>query len=551
MTETAAILANLTTRTLVVLDEIDAAPAPTTASRSRGPSPSTRTMQPAPGARVKTLSPRTSIELTARLAEKAACELLGRSARSGRTMVMFSVASCPDRRAGATACRWRGCAGCPDAVVKRARDILAGLEEGSRRRARRRRATAPTRRVRRTAGSVRGSRLSTWNGAGARGDRRREATPLEALTRLHELAAAGGKAERARPRIIVPAAASTIVLLALFRRGCTRPTARSSFGAPGAQDPAGRAIVERVSWEISDGKAASGRSASAASPTMARARPVHRPRICCRTAPTSTCVPPCWAGTSRTPLIVEDGDREAGARRGNLIHQTVRVVVDLVAPGMFEVRTSEKPPRPCSSCRVRRGTPGVARCGGTGRVEETAVAVLTAPVPPADTRAAHAPIPAAVPAQRIAEAPAPTATPPLMARVEPTGSLISTHGRAAHATADGRVRPRRRARPAHRGAATAAPAPHEDGRGSRADPARHRGRPRFRHPAEQEHAAASTLANDDVARDLGAPEPPRADDAVAHAGREGGPFGARSGGARCGPSSSTPDTAARTPVRAA
>lgn len=321
-------------------------------------------------------------------------------------------------------------------------------------------------------------------------------------------------------------AASVLLALAAAAHAADGST---SFGAPGAQDKAGRAIVERVSWDSSDGKPrlvigirgvadytarATGADPSANLPN--RAYVDLRPAVLGK-------------DVARTPLAVEDGVAKQ-VRVGQFDPQTVRVVVDLVAPGMFEVRTSEKPPRLLLSIVPRPPRDaGVARAAAPG-AEETAVAVPTASAPPADTHAAHAPIPAAVPAQRIAEAPAPTATPPLMARVEPTEAPTAAPT-AAPRTPPPTAAPTEAPRtpPPTAVPATAAPAPHETV--AAPEPTRHDTVvAAVPHPAEQEHAAASTLANDDVARDLGALEPPAQTmpqrTPAAKAGRSGrGPVG--------------------------
>ena len=307
---------------------------------------------------------------------------------------------------------------------------------------------------------------------------------------------------------IVVLVASMIVALAVAARANDGST---SFGAPGAQDKAGRAIIERVAWESSDGKPrlviavrgvadytarATGADPSANLPN--RAYVDLRPAVLGK-------------DVARTPLIVEDAIAKQ-VRVGQFDPQTVRVVVDLAAPGMFEVRTSEKPARLLLSIVPRPPRDaGVARAVAPA-AEETAAAVPTAPAAPADTGAAHAPIPAAVPAQRIAEAPAPTSTPPLMARVEPTEAPTAAPTAAPRTpppTAAPTAAPTEvpRTPPPTAVPATAAPAPHETV--AAPEPARHdtvvAGVP---HPAEQERATASTLANDDAARDLGALEPP-------------------------------------------
>ena len=186
MKETAAILANLTPRTLVVLDEI-----------GRGTSTYDgiaiawavaeylHDVQPAPGARVKTLFATHFHELTALAETLPRVRNYSVAVREWKDDVLFLRRVVPgpaSRSYGVSVARL---AGVPDAVVKRARDILAGLEEGKSPAG-----TPPPAQRRRAAAAA---QLDLF--ADRAQHLRRELaaidveklTPLEALTRLHEL----------------------------------------------------------------------------------------------------------------------------------------------------------------------------------------------------------------------------------------------------------------------------------------------------------------------------------------------------------------------------
>jgi len=131
MKETAAILANLTPRTLVVLDEI-----------GRGTSTYDgiaiawavaeylHEVSPAPGARVKTLFATHFHELTALAESMPRVRNYSVAVREWKDDVLFLRRVVPgpaSRSYGVSVARL---AGVPDTVVKRARDILRGLENG-------------------------------------------------------------------------------------------------------------------------------------------------------------------------------------------------------------------------------------------------------------------------------------------------------------------------------------------------------------------------------------------------------------------------------------
>jgi DNA mismatch repair protein MutS len=187
MKETAAILANLTPRTLVVLDEI-----------GRGTSTYDgiaiawavaeylHDVEPAPGARVKTLFATHFHELTALAESLPRVRNHSVAVREWKDDVLFLRRVVPgpaSRSYGVSVARL---AGVPDAVVRRARDILRGLENG--RLPAGDGALAPRRRA------ASDSQLDLFADRAQRLRRELAAidvnalTPLDALTRLHELA---------------------------------------------------------------------------------------------------------------------------------------------------------------------------------------------------------------------------------------------------------------------------------------------------------------------------------------------------------------------------
>lgn len=304
--------------------------------------------------------------------------------------------------------------------------------------------------------------------------------------------------------LLGPLVALTLALAAHANDGAT------SLGAPGSRDKAGRAIVERVAWETVDGKSrlvigvrgvadytarATGADPSGSLPD--RAYVDLRPAVLGK-------------DVARTPLAVEDGIARQ-VRVGQFDPQTVRVVVDLAAPGMFEVRTSEKParlllsivPRPPRDAAVASRSHGATPDDAGARSGAAVASAATA-----DAAAAHAGhLPGAVPPaapQPVADLPVPSATPPLMARVEPTDAPATAAPRPPRPTAapteapstpPATAVPQLSASPAPPRQTVAAPAA-EPGAVMAAVP----------HPAEQEHAVASALADKET--QLAALEPP-------------------------------------------
>ncbi|MEW6271222.1 MAG: DNA mismatch repair protein MutS [Thermodesulfobacteriota bacterium] len=185
MKETAAILGNLTPRTLVVLDEI-----------GRGTSTydgiaiawavaeHLHDATPAPGARVKTLFATHFHELTALADSLPRVRNYSVAVREWKDDVLFLRRVVPGPASRSYGVAVARLAGVPDAVVRRARDILRGLEEGkglgpsgaARTRARNEAQldlfADPAQRLRRELAELDPDALS----------------PLQALTKLHELA---------------------------------------------------------------------------------------------------------------------------------------------------------------------------------------------------------------------------------------------------------------------------------------------------------------------------------------------------------------------------
>jgi len=145
--------------------------------------------------------------------------------------------------------------------------------------------------------------------------------------------------------------------------------------------PAGRAIVERVAWESFEGRArlvvgvrgavdytTHGADADAASGMPHRAYVDLRPAVLGK-------------DLSRAPLPVDDALAER-VRVGQFDPETVRIVVDLSAPGQFEVRTSERPPRLLLGIapRAARTAPAAARAAAPAPAPTTTAAALAAPL---------------------------------------------------------------------------------------------------------------------------------------------------------------------------
>ncbi|MBM4245981.1 MAG: AMIN domain-containing protein, partial [Deltaproteobacteria bacterium] len=142
---------------------------------------------------------------------------------------------------------------------------------------------------------------------------------------------------RRSPLLLAPIALLAIVAAAHANEGST------SLGAA-ARDRSGRAIVERVAWETVDGKPRLVIAVRGVADYTARATGADpngglpdRAYVDLRPAVLGKEI-------SHAPLMVDDGLARQ-VRVGQFDPQTVRVVVDLAAPGIFEVRTSEKPTR--------------------------------------------------------------------------------------------------------------------------------------------------------------------------------------------------------------
>jgi N-acetylmuramoyl-L-alanine amidase len=282
----------------------------------------------------------------------------------------------------------------------------------------------------------------------------------------------------------------------------------TSLGAPGTRDKAGRAVIERVTWESADGKprlviAVRGVAnytarATGADPDLDRPDRAYvdlRPAVLGK-------------DIARTPLAVDDTLAKQ-VRIGQFDPQTVRVVVDLAAPGMFEVRTSDKPPRLLLGVvprPPREAAPVVRAAAPSPEGESTTAAVPPPDVAPAAS-VAHAPPVAAAsaPAARVAEAPSPAATQQIVARAEPTQAPATAAPRTPPPTAAPTEAPHATAPPAAPSANAAAPQPTAATVVVPPAPAE-AVVAAVPHPAAQEHAAASALAEKDT--QLAAIEPP-------------------------------------------
>jgi DNA mismatch repair protein MutS len=182
MKETAAILSGLTPRTLVVLDEI-----------GRGTSTfdgiaiawavaeHLHDCEPAPGARVKTLFATHFHELTQLTASHTRARNYSVAVREWRDEVLFLRKVIPGPASRSYGIAVARLAGVPSSVVERAREILAGLESGK--------APAEDGPMQREAkGQLElfsePARLLCQELAATNAD---AMTPIEALTRLHEL----------------------------------------------------------------------------------------------------------------------------------------------------------------------------------------------------------------------------------------------------------------------------------------------------------------------------------------------------------------------------
>lgn len=196
-------------------------------------------------------------------------------------------------------------------------------------------------------------------------------------------------------------------------------TGSTSLGSPLAKDKPGRAIIERIAWETYEGRArlvvgvrgAVNYTTHAAGADPATNMP-HRAYVDLRPAVLGKDVP-------RVPLGVEDGLAQR-VRVGQYDPETVRIVVELSAPGLFEVRTSEKPPRLLL---------GIAPRGPRVAAVQAARAAEAAPVtvPPSPSPAAHAALPS--------EEPRASASPQVVARLaEPTVEPIETRAPLPAAT---------------------------------------------------------------------------------------------------------------------
>ena len=223
-------------------------------------------------------------------------------------------------------------------------------------------------------------------------------------------------------------------LLALLLSTATVASAdpgSTRFGDGPGRDRAGRAVVERIAWETFEGRArlvvgvrgAVDYTTRAAGADAAANLP-HRAYVDLRPAVLAK-------DLMRAPLPVDDALAQR-VRVGQFDPETVRIVVDLSGPGMFEVRTSERPPRlllgiaprpPRESAPAARAAapaaapvatadePPIAAPLPSPSASVQVVARLPEPTPlPAETRAPRTPEPTAPPV--VTAPPAASAAPP-------------------------------------------------------------------------------------------------------------------------------------------
>ncbi|MEW6271221.1 MAG: AMIN domain-containing protein, partial [Thermodesulfobacteriota bacterium] len=162
--------------------------------------------------------------------------------------------------------------------------------------------------------------------------------------------------------------------------------AQQAGGNPGAARPAAavRATIERIAWETVDGR---GRLVVGVRGTVDYSTHVAG-------ADAGAGMPPRAYVDLRPALIGKDVPRAQAVddplalriRVGQFDAQTVRVVVDLSAPALFEVSTSERPPRLLLALRRRDAGEQVAvkqRLGGAEPAKAQAeAAAAQAPSPP-------------------------------------------------------------------------------------------------------------------------------------------------------------------------
>lgn len=233
-------------------------------------------------------------------------------------------------------------------------------------------------------------------------------------------------------RLIVLFLPLAVATLAHANQGSTR------IGETAGRDRSGRAVVERIAWETFEGRArlvigvrgAVDYTTHAAGANEAANLP-HRAYVDLRPAVLAK-------DLARAPLPVDDALAQR-VRVGQFDSETVRIVVDLSAPGIFEVRTSERPPRLLLGLAPRPPR------------EAAPVARAAAATPPPAPSVGAAAVVAAAPA------PSPSASPQVVARL-PEPTPLPTETRAPR-TPEPTGAPTSVPPPPPPPAATAAPAP--------------------------------------------------------------------------------------------
>lgn len=215
----------------------------------------------------------------------------------------------------------------------------------------------------------------------------------------------------ARLLVALLVALLTTSFAAAAERGSTR------LGRPASDAAAKRAVVDRVFWERADGRARlvvtiRGSADYSTHIVGADAAAGMPPRVYVDLRPAML-----GKDVPRTAQAVED-PIAIRARVGQFDLQTVRVVVDLSEPALFEVRTGERPPRLLLGLRPRpadtpRTAATVPEVGPTPAVRAIAPPAPTAArvAAPRDTGATPGGRPERGAAGRVALAPTPTAKP--------------------------------------------------------------------------------------------------------------------------------------------
>ena len=206
-------------------------------------------------------------------------------------------------------------------------------------------------------------------------------------------------------------------LIAATVAGAAPDRANPARPAPGG---GGKAIVERVDWQ----------SSSEGGRVVVRVEgPVHYSTHAASADPGAGLPPRAYVDLSpaqigprlsRDPIEVGDGVLRR-IRVGQFDPQTVRIVVDLASPAVFDVRTAERPARLILGLAARPPAGGAVAKAPAPAVAEGAAAVARPPTSAPEATAVAQP--AAVPTA-TAKAPVPEATPATVA-IEPSPVAVA------------------------------------------------------------------------------------------------------------------------------